>query len=404
MTAPRRIRVRLVLDEGNRPWIIGKYADRLLSNLAEFGVEADIGEEPLADADVNHWMIYHYPWVYYEKRPWPARGVATMLITHVDDPLKLRMLREMLDRGMRAGICLSRMTVDDLAEQGVERKKLCFVTPGHDGAVIARRIVIGLTTRLYPDGRKREALLLEMAEVMRLDDFTFKIFGKGWEAVIPRLEAAGGQVEYHPETSDFQRDYRETLEQIPSFDFYLYLGMDEGSMGILDALAAGVATIVTPQGFHLDLPDGVTHSVTSGADLQRVLRSIAAERQRRVKSVSGLTWREYARLHAQLWRALVEDRDAAPYEILATIASGYATPAPARTRLTAMRADLAFLVNARSSYFRPDYARRKLPPPGVGRRSDKAFAKISEWVILLGLLPGTFRMLLSHLRRPERRT
>src|SRR5262245_52950903 len=101
-----RIRARLVLDAGNRPWIIGKFADRMQEHLGEFGVDADIAEDPSPDADVNHWMVYHYPWVYYEKRPWPTSGTHTMLITHVDDPLKLQMLRETFDHGMSAGICL----------------------------------------------------------------------------------------------------------------------------------------------------------------------------------------------------------------------------------------------------------------------------------------------------------
>ena len=37
------------------------------------------------------------------------------------------------------------------------------------------------------------------------------------------------------------------------------MGMDEGQMGVLDAHAAGVKTIVTSQGYHLDLKNSVTY-------------------------------------------------------------------------------------------------------------------------------------------------
>jgi len=55
------------------------------------------------------------------------------------------------------------------------------------------------------------------------------------------------EVEYH---ENF--DYEVYKELIPTLDYYLYVGKDEGQMGFIDALAAGIPTIVTPQGFHLD--------------------------------------------------------------------------------------------------------------------------------------------------------
>jgi hypothetical protein len=77
-------------------------------------------------------------------------------------------------------------------------------------------------------------------------------------------------------------------------------------MGFLDALAAGVATIVAPQGFHLDVKDGITHPFTTFEDLLRVFQGIAGERDRRIQSVRDLTWASYANKHAILWRAVLE--------------------------------------------------------------------------------------------------
>jgi hypothetical protein len=104
-------------------------------------------------------------------------------------------------------------------------------------------------------------MLLRLAQTMRLDAFRFEIFGQGWADVIPRLEAAGAEIFYRPGSDDYVADYREMIDHVAGFDYYLYLGRDEGSLGTLDALAAGVKTIITPQGFHVDLPYGITHAV-----------------------------------------------------------------------------------------------------------------------------------------------
>jgi hypothetical protein len=293
---------QLVLHPGNRGWIIEKFATRLLENLAAWNVRAAISEQPSATADINHWMIYHH-----------CKGArltpGTVLITHVDDYEKLAMVRESL-RVADVGICLSRMTVEGLVKQGISRQQLCYITPGHDGLVAPRRIVIGITTRVrvYAGYRKREDLLLKLADALRLDAFHFKIFGAGWDEIIPRLEAAGATVDYYPGSGDYQRDYKEILEMTPTFDYYLYAGLDEGSMGLLDALAAGVATIVTPQGFHLDIESGITHAFWDAPQMCEIFKNIAEERQRRIDGVKGLTWDSYARQHALVWRALLAGR------------------------------------------------------------------------------------------------
>jgi hypothetical protein len=190
-----------------------------------------------------------------------------------------------------AGICLSRMTVDTLVRRGVSRDKLCYVTPGHDGLVEPKRIRIGITSRAYGDGRKREGMLVELAQAMRLDRFHFEIIGEGWDPIIARLEAAGATVQYDAGSDDYQKDYAGALQRIPTFDYYLYTGLDEGSMGFLDALAAGVSTIVTPQGFHLDVAGGITHAFTDIGELVTVFATISNEAERRTHSVEGLEGR-----------------------------------------------------------------------------------------------------------------
>jgi hypothetical protein len=293
--------VHLVITPDNKSWIIEKMAARLAAHAPVLGYRVTIGEVENPDAGVNHWMSYAFANV-------PHSTPATMLITHLDDPYKVALVKGELTSGVDVGIALSSHTCDMLVDAGVDPASLAYAVPGHDFAAAPRRIVIGITTRLYADGRKREAMLLEMARNMRLDLFRFVIFGSCWDEIVPQLEAGGAEAAYWPGTDDFEADYRELVSRIPGFDYYLYLGRDEGSLGTLDALAAGVRTIVTPQGFHVDLPGGITHAVWSQEDLEHTMAQLADELDRRCGSVAGLTWEAYARAHAIIWSAVVEGR------------------------------------------------------------------------------------------------
>lgn len=284
-----------------------KFARRLLEHLPAFGVDADLGVESSGDADVNHWILYH-------EVTGPKRGLTSILITHVDDPLKRALLRRDLQHHADAGVCLSRDTLDQLVAAGIPPERLCFVTPAHDGLVQPRRLVIGMTSRLYPDMRKREHLLLDLAEAIRLDDFHFMFFGSGWERIVPHLERAGATVDHRSDSGDYARDYRAIVEAIPHFDYFLYTGMDEGSLGLMDALAAGVPTIATPQGFHLDLPGALTHAFHTRDDLIAAVARIAAARRQRIDGVKSLTWARYAEAHATLWRTLMRGGTAREFD------------------------------------------------------------------------------------------
>lgn len=290
--------VCLVLSQENRSWIIEKFAHRLAENLPEFGFQPVISYRPSPSADINHWMSYAFA---NES----VSTLSSMFITHIDDPYKLALVRNELRDFVDMGICMSNQSRLDLCRAGVPPVKLAFVLPAHDADIAPRRITIGLTTRVYPDGRKREALLARLADDIPLDAFRFEIYGSGWEAVVPRLRAGGATVDYFPGTADYVADYAQMKDALRYFDYYLYLGLDEGSMGTLDALAAGVRTIVTPQGFHLDLANGITHEVTDYADVNRVFSALSRDWRERVDSVSSLTWRNYARRHSLIWGAML---------------------------------------------------------------------------------------------------
>lgn len=292
------MRITLLLNHNNRSWIIEKMAERLAHELVLLGCEAVVSES----IDPSTELVHHMSWAFANV---PAAQPSTMMITHLDDHFKFMQIKTTLETNVSVGICMSNDTRQQLIQRGSPASQLVTIGPAHDGGLAPRRIVIGLTTRLYPDGRKGEHLLVGLASTCDLSAFEFRIFGKGWERIVPLLEQAGAVVDYAGETDDFQADYQAIQRAVPLFDYYLYLGMDEGSLGTLDALMAGVKTIVTPQGFHLDLPHGITHAVTTVEDLQQVFTEIARPMQQRRDGVSGLTWAHYARQHLELWQTML---------------------------------------------------------------------------------------------------
>lgn len=294
------ISVCLILKD--RGWILEKMALRLVENLSEWNIKAEIASHPSPNVDVNHWMLYYD----FEGK---LLAKNTIAITHVDRFSKIHILRQRLKK-VEMGICMSRMTMEQLVAWGISREKLTFINPAHDGLIKPKRIVIGITSQIRKDGAKRENILIEMAKKIHLNAFHFEIIGPNWERVIPYFEKAGATVNYHKGV--FHKDNKEHFniihQKIHLFDYYLYMGWDEGSMGILDALAAGIPTIVTPQGFHLDINNGITHSFLDENDLCNILMKLSTDRQQRIDSVADLTWSEYSRKHALVWNGIYNNK------------------------------------------------------------------------------------------------
>ena len=289
------MRVRIVCYEDVHAWILGKFAIKLAENLTALGVAVDIAKQADRGADINHHIIYYD----YDAT---VSSLDTVMVTHIDTDWKLERLAAQL-KAAEMGVCMSRQVCEALATAGLPRDRLCFVNPAHDQAVTPRPLVLGITSKVQPSGCKRQHMLAEIAARISPAEFAFEIMGAGWGELVAALRGAGFTVTWH---EAFDRDVY--LRIIPGFDYYLYFGFDEGSMGTLDALAAGVPTIVTPQGFHLDIPGGITHGFSSVDELAAVLDQVAAPRRARIASVAGWTWRRYAKQHLLLWEHLLRRR------------------------------------------------------------------------------------------------
>jgi hypothetical protein len=286
------MRVNIVCHEDLNAWILGKFARRMNENLTLLGIESKISKKSDPEFDINHFIIYFS----YTNIP---STIDTIMITHIDDSWKLELLKKNMETAS-LGICMSKETMLKLSALGIPASKLSFVNPAHDGVIKARKIVIGITCMVQNDGRKREIFLDRLAKIIDPQLFMFKIMGANWDAQVKTLKDSGFEVEYESEFN-----YEKYITLIPSLDYYLYMGQDEGQMGFVDALYAGVKTITTPQGYHLDAPGGIYHPFTSYEDLVDIFLKIEKEKKDIINSVLTWNWFEYTRKHLEMWNYLI---------------------------------------------------------------------------------------------------
>ena len=247
--------------------ILSKYAEKLQEELLKMGHNAKITGLP-GKADINHHINYRS----YQ----PSGGIDTLMVTHIWEGDKLESLKSGM-KTAKLGICFSKETEDKYKYLG----KMATVLPAHDNRPRRPRLVY-IPTNVYPDGCKREQMLFDLLKTVSTDDFQFVIMGKGWKAPCQVIDHF--DLELHHEI-------------LKRADYCLYLGLDEGSMGILDATQAGVKTIAPLQGFHHEITIDYPFKTQKG--LNDIFKDLA------YNPVKHLTWQRYAEEHVKLWEKLL---------------------------------------------------------------------------------------------------
>jgi len=260
--------------------ILSKYAYSMQKELQKLGYKTTVSATPDERADVNHHINYQ-SYVY-------KKGTKnTLQITHITDDQKFETLREGMETADK-GICLSHETERQLKQRGLRR--ITTVLPAHD-AIERRPLAIGIFTNVYPSGCKREHMFVELLKTIDTKKFHFLIMGKGWENIVSKFREKGIMYEYHPE---FEPSMYKTFLYIS--DYCLYLGEDEGSMGVLDAKYAGIRIIAPNVGFHKELK--VDYPFKSQNELNDIFKRIVRT------PVDDWTWENYVKAHVRIWKSL----------------------------------------------------------------------------------------------------
>lgn len=286
------MKIRIVCYEDKNAWILGKFSRMLCKNLNELGHAADIEKTPDSKADINHHVIYYD----YDAK---GNGFDSVMITHIDTPEKVKKIQRQLEVA-QIGICMSSGTVKQLVYSGIPRSKLAHVNPAQDGIIKPRKLKVGILCKTHQDGRKKQHELIDLARQISFHDYKFVIMGAGWNEIVNQMRELRFEVEYY---EAFNYDVYVNL--VPSLDYFMSWTFDEGTMAYLDALSAGVKTIVSPQGYHSDAIGGIVFPVNSMNDVIAVLRNESANRASLVESVSEWTWSNYTKKHLDIWNGLL---------------------------------------------------------------------------------------------------
>jgi len=274
------MKIRLVNYEqgmGIKDGILTKYAQKMGDELVKLGHQVEIEAEPSQTAEVNH----HINFLPYKK----GSGVNTLMVTHFleNEKDKIELLRNHL-KTADMGICFSKETMDRFNQD-----KVTYILPAHDG-LKRRPLVIAILTKVYPDGRKREKMVLELSKNIDKEKFAFRIMGNGWRPIVDEMIKDGwNNLEYF---EDF--DYGIHKAILDSSDYLLYTGLeDEGAMSVLDATQAGLKTIAPLRGFHIDI--GIDYPFVTQEELQSIFDKLAENK------VEGWTWEKYVKEHLKIW-------------------------------------------------------------------------------------------------------
>lgn len=277
-------------------WIIYKFGRTVTEELQRMGVEVRMTDSFDPNANINHYFAPNN--IGYSSMS-KVDCHTTFMITHVDTELKLDQIKKLTDKGA-IGICMSLETRDKMVSSGIKRNRICYINPAQDGQILPKKINLGFTHRIYNDCRKRDDMVLDVCKEIDPDIFRFSIMGAGWDSIVSEMRDMGFEVEYF---SEF--DKAKYNELILSLDYYCYFGFDEGSMGFLDAMAAGVGTIVTPQGYHLDTEVDITYPVRTLNDIVNALKGIESKRKKYIRFVNTWTWKNYTLKHLEIWNYML---------------------------------------------------------------------------------------------------
>lgn len=270
-------------EEGRFNGILSKFAYRMKDELVKLGYDVKVSSSPDNSYSVNHHINY-LPYR-FENSP---DSINTLMVTHIFEGYKFDALKEAIKTSH--GICMSDDEREKLIKWGVDSNKLDTVLPAHDGFK-RRPYVIAILTNLYPDGCKRVEYFQELIKTIDKEKFAFRIMGKDWKEVLEPMVSNGVQIQYFD-----QFDYNIHKAILDSSDFYLYMGVDEGSMGALDAKQAGLKLIVPPVGFHKDLK--IDYPWNTQEELNKIFKKLSQNH------VNNWTWDKYVKNHLKIWKKL----------------------------------------------------------------------------------------------------
>lgn len=275
-------------------WIFRIIAEDICREAQKLGLICRLGT---LDEYQGEDIVYHMWW----RLAVPIKGakINSVFITHTDDALKEYDLKKMKDR-FDSYVCMSLEDAKFLCNIGYDSSKVVGIDLPARNTYI-RPLSVGIFSACYPDGRKNEQWLLNYCEVdenAKLLNFVF--IGTGWFMITKRLEELSISFEWHnvPRSLPYEYQYQQNI--LKDVDYYMYMGMDGGAMGTLDAYAMGCQLVVTNDGFHQTIPN-IDYAFDSKEGFIEQMKFIAKRQRDKIDFYAQRTAENYVRELLRVW-------------------------------------------------------------------------------------------------------
>ncbi len=297
--------IQIVLDPIHRGWVIEKLANKIIEYWPN-SEQPSLTYFPKLAPVVTHWMHFmNVPVKFLEI----SKGIHTIQVTHIDSSEKLQHLKTLIEAGA-IPVFMSKEHAKQISNKISFPFKKFSILPGSDVANYGDRKRILISSNYYPDGRKNENLLINLAEENKLDCFHFTFIGKSWDKIANYLAASGAEVEIFSPNDPNYPSYEMQLEILRSVDCYLYLGFDEGSLGALDAYLLGTPMIISKQGFHLEFATRRNILLFQNyEDFKKKFLTIAKRIPNSPEENHNWSWYCYTERYKQMWDMLISEKN-----------------------------------------------------------------------------------------------
>tara|TARA_B100000989_G_scaffold297452_1_gene283272 strand:+ start:534 stop:1508 length:975 start_codon:yes stop_codon:yes gene_type:complete len=275
-------------------WIFEDIANNLKKNIKKKNLKVEISKKPIKGYDVYHHISYlncNHKTLFQEK-------VNTSMITHVDTINKLKII-------IKLNSHIDCFTVQSFQTKKYINKfldkiktKVIYVPPNEK--VSLNKIKLGIFSNKYSDGRKNEKVLINTLKKLNPNIFEIFIMGKNWEKEIKQIKNLNFTC-YYEKNFNINR-YKSILAKV---DYLLYLGFDEGSISVMDALKSGTKLIVTNQGFHKDFFKFVDYKINNiNNDLYTHLNKMQKNIFKKKIFMNQFNYENFTNNHLKLWKKI----------------------------------------------------------------------------------------------------
>ncbi len=266
-------------------WIMDKIADEICY-IEPKDFKITRSETTDNNADVNYWVT----WKTFRPN-YPKTKFDMMFFTHLDGYDWEKVILDKSD----LIVCMSKHGKEVLLSERVPESKIRICKYFGVSVNKRRKIILGISGRLYNTKRKGEEIILKLPEEIDKDIFSFYFKNDNFDNIVKILKEKG----FDAQTVNDDIFY-------DKIDYYLSTSFAEGgNMDLLNVLYHGIPIISRDIGFFKQYKTSEDYSYSSYEELLDILNCISSAKKNKFNSVKNQTWQNFRDWHFKLFKEIL---------------------------------------------------------------------------------------------------